>query len=448
MKLFKTLFVIALLMVLVFSVVRMINAENNTLGTGAGSTLGIYSHSNTYLGELSGTQDTSGVGNTAVGYAAGYQNRSGAGNVYLGYMAGYTNSTNYQLFIQHYRYPTYGIFGGFNTGYFGINKTPTRAWDVSGSVGADSVITTNLSATTAKATTFSFPNGETIDNSVNGNIRIYGKVVAAGDTHSFTSESVVTHAGEADTSTIQTVGGKINLFGTDGKNWSIGLNTSDVGLFTNASGGYSFDQKVILSNAEEISNAVNGTVQIGAKTIAVGDTHVVSAEALVVHPSEADTSSWVFVGGKANVYGTDGKTFSIAPNTSDAAVFSGATGGYSFDAALTDLLYKPKIMIVTTDTTLTAAMSGSIITNVGAAAGDSIFLPTCASGLEFTFMSSDADTMIISCAAGDSIFDAAETKPSKEGHAINQALTIVGLPTAGSQFNWIVKSKNGTWTGN
>ena len=56
------------------------------------SMLGIYSHSNTYLGEASGLQDTSGVGNTAVGYAAGYQNRSGKGNVYLGYMAGYTNT--------------------------------------------------------------------------------------------------------------------------------------------------------------------------------------------------------------------------------------------------------------------------------------------------------------------------------------------------------------------
>lgn len=131
---------IAIVIIATLGVIALALAENNTLGTGAGSMLGIYSHSNTYLGEAAGLADTSGVGNTGVGYAAGYMNRSGAGNIYLGYMAGYTNSSSYKLFIQHYRYPTYGIFGALNTGYFGINNSsPSVALDVTGTIAATAI---------------------------------------------------------------------------------------------------------------------------------------------------------------------------------------------------------------------------------------------------------------------------------------------------------------------
>jgi hypothetical protein len=226
-----------LIAIMVFATLGLLTyalAENNTLGTDAGRSL-TSGHSNTYLGEATGYDDTSGVGNTSVGYGAGYFNASGAGNVNIGYMAGYTNKSSYQLFIQHYRYPNYGIFGDFSTGKF-------------------------------------------------------------------------------------------------------------------------------------------------------------------------------YVGG----------TFR----------------------------YNPSIVVSPRDTILTSNMSGKIIINTGAANGDSIFLPTCALGLNFTFMSTDADSMIIVAATGDSIFDASSLKPSKEGHAVNQSIEIIGVLTDGTQYNWLVKSKIGTWTGN
>jgi hypothetical protein len=134
---------IALIVFATLGVIALALAENNTLGTGAGSMLGIYSHSNTYLGEAAGLADTSGVGNTGIGYGAGYMNRSGAGNIYLGYMAGYTNSSSYKLFIQHYRYPTYGIFGTLSSGYFGINNSsPAVALDVTGGVTVSDTLKT------------------------------------------------------------------------------------------------------------------------------------------------------------------------------------------------------------------------------------------------------------------------------------------------------------------
>ena len=133
-------------------------SENNLLGTGAGASL-TTGHSNTFLGEVTGVKDSSGNSNVFIGYGSGYQNLTGNSNIYIGYMAGYANTaSNYKLAIQHYRYPTYGIFGDFSTGYFGIDKTPTRAFDVTGSAAADSVIATyirTVTGLTIGANTFS-----------------------------------------------------------------------------------------------------------------------------------------------------------------------------------------------------------------------------------------------------------------------------------------------------
>ena len=112
------------------------------------------------------------------------------------------------------------------------------------------------------------------------------------------------------------------------------------------------------------------------------------------------------------------------------------------------LLHQAKVISTTGDYTLTAAMSGSVVNNYNSAASDSLFLPACATELLFDFISTDADTMFIQCASGDSIFSGASLKPSFEGHAVNQSFSILGLPTNGGQFNWIVKSSTGTWTGN
>ena len=76
---------------------------------------------------------TTGHGNTALGTYAGRSALTVNGGVYLGYGAGGTNTSAHKLFIQTMFYPTYGIFGDFSTGYFGINNSsPSVALDVTG----------------------------------------------------------------------------------------------------------------------------------------------------------------------------------------------------------------------------------------------------------------------------------------------------------------------------
>lgn len=73
---------------------------------------------------------------------------------------------------------------------------------------------------------------------------------------------------------------------------------------------------------------------VGQTIIANSDTTVISSEALVQWASEADTSGWAFIGGKANIYGADGDAGSIAINTSDALVISNFSGGIDLTGSL------------------------------------------------------------------------------------------------------------------
>lgn len=118
---------------------------NYVAGTGAGSSLetdatGSKANGNTFVGTGAGYSDSTGNANTAFGFQALAGMTSGIGNVGIGYMAGDSlTASSHKLFINTRFYPAYGIFGDFSTGYFGINKVPTRAFDVTGTIGADSV---------------------------------------------------------------------------------------------------------------------------------------------------------------------------------------------------------------------------------------------------------------------------------------------------------------------
>ncbi len=171
---------------------------------------------------------TTGQGNTALGAYAGRSSLTVNGGIYLGYGAGWDNTTAHKLFIGTRFYPDYYITGTLSSGLFGINMTPTRAWDVTGSIAAsDTVKGAYVQATTT------FLGGFT------------GDFVVTGDTLIVSAEALVSYDGEADTSTVRvTATPNIALFGADGDNYTIGINTSDAATFTGAGGGYSFDGAV------------------------------------------------------------------------------------------------------------------------------------------------------------------------------------------------------------
>ncbi len=134
-------FFIVLVMVLMIPSVSI--PQNTTYGSGAGAGLGTaYTPGvdNSFYGFNSGISDSTGSGNTALGAYAGAYSASVNGGIYLGYGAGRTNTTAHRLYIGTQYYPNSYIRGNLDTGLFGINMAPTRALDVSGSVGADSLI--------------------------------------------------------------------------------------------------------------------------------------------------------------------------------------------------------------------------------------------------------------------------------------------------------------------
>jgi len=119
---------------------------NYVAGTGAGENLetdssGDRAANNTFVGAYAGQADTTGSANTGIGYGALRGLTTGYGNIGIGVNAGNSLTTDtHKLYIHNFWYPSYGIFGDFSTGYFGVNTTsPTSAWTVSGTVTAVSV---------------------------------------------------------------------------------------------------------------------------------------------------------------------------------------------------------------------------------------------------------------------------------------------------------------------
>lgn len=122
--------------------------DNYTAGTSAGANLeidgsGARATNNTFIGAYAGNADTTGSANIGIGYGALRGLTTGRGNVAIGMLAGQSATTgNHDLFINSGYYPDYGIFGSFDTGYFGINNTsPAVALDVTGAITASGVIT-------------------------------------------------------------------------------------------------------------------------------------------------------------------------------------------------------------------------------------------------------------------------------------------------------------------
>lgn len=121
-------------------------ADNYVAGTGAGANLetdgtGFRGTGNVFIGVSAGYADTTGSANVGIGYRALTNLTTGRGNIAIGYVAGESVTTGSDgLFINNRYYPSYGIFGTFSTGYFGINNTsPVSALDVTGAVKADSL---------------------------------------------------------------------------------------------------------------------------------------------------------------------------------------------------------------------------------------------------------------------------------------------------------------------
>lgn len=230
-KLFAFLFIVVVVSGLAL-------ADNYTAGLGAGGNI------------LSGYADY----NVLIGQCAGYGLTTGDYNIKLGFYADRADSNGSNRFVvQRYLY-TVLLQGDMVNGYLGINNaSPSVALDVTG----DALISGTLGLT--------------------GNLTLDGNVIASSDTIALSAEAVVEHASEADTSSVVFVGGKANVYGTDGDMYSIGITTGDAANFTGASGGYSFDDgikltgtigtDITLQNGETIANNTNNVIAFSGKVI-------------------------------------------------------------------------------------------------------------------------------------------------------------------------------------
>ena len=407
-------------------------AGNYVAGTGAGANLetdgtGTIATGNVYVGPYAGVNDSTGNANTGVGYRALGTLASGRGNIGLGYMAGTGNSAvSNRLYIHNQFYPTHGIFGDLANGYIGINNiAPTVALDITGNLA------------------------------VSGTFIPAGNVTIMGDSLVLSAETIVQWPAEADTSTVRiTTAPDITFYGADGDTWATGISASDQALFTGAGGGYDFDGPVTMQstldiqggavtfeNDETLDNTVNGTLRAYGKFLVSGDSTAITAETIVEHISEVDTSAVVFVGGDILLYGSDGDTGTIDITTADALNLTGFSGGVYIDVAVTN-----SVNIITTDgnVALGVTQSGSFRRASGLASKRTDTLPAAVAGLFYDFSVDDADSLLIGTANGDSLIDG---KTSAE-EATKQTSTISGSCrlTAIDATYWIMTNKTGTWT--
>lgn len=137
---------------------------------------------------------------------------------------------------------------------------------------------------------------------------------------------------------------------------------------------------ITLQNDETISNSVDGRISFGNANLLTTGTLGSGAATVTTITGTGTTTIKTGTGGSAtdssivingssgspriNFYGTDGDTYSIGINTSDAALFAGAGGGYSFDGAL--LLPSTVIgedVFTTTGETDTVTIAGAAATD-------------------------------------------------------------------------------------
>ncbi len=252
------------------------------LSTTAGSSI-TTGDEGTYVGSYAGFHVTTGYANTMLGQFTGYQTTTGTGNVYLGYMAGYSNTTsNYKLYITTGYYPAYGIFGAFNTGFFGVNTTsPTVAWDVAGALAVSGAST--------------FTGGVIFAGNILGVDSLSVRMSSTSDATD--SAFVVTNASGVP---------KVALLAPDNDEWHFTINLNDQAVFNGAGGGYTFDDEIISIDHIRVSPAIY---------------------------SDTTDSTYVIGLNSGNPYvkllATDNDSYTQTINTADQAIFSGATGGWS-----------------------------------------------------------------------------------------------------------------------
>jgi hypothetical protein len=122
-----------------------------------------------------------------------------------------------------------------------------------------------------------------------------------------------------------------------------------------------------------------------------------------------------------------------------------------FDANSTATLsvlgeHKERILPFDVTASITAAMSGAIITNKDAASSTVLTLPTAAAGLTYTFLDIEAaagSDLWITASSGDKINGGTAAKSYKcTGDAVKQTVTIVAIDAE----NWEITAEQGTWS--
>jgi hypothetical protein len=144
---------------------------------------------NTFIGDESGYNITSGYNNLAIGYHSGYSTSTGYGNVFIGSNAGASETGNNKLYIANSSSNPL-IYGDFSSKKVGIN---TVTLNKTLNVGGDAEISGNISAASVSATT--------LTGGVTGNLT--GKVNGMSIGSIFLTE---------DGTILSTAGGAMELF--------------------------------------------------------------------------------------------------------------------------------------------------------------------------------------------------------------------------------------------
>lgn len=141
---------------------------------------------------------------------------------------------------------------------------------------------------------------------------------------------------------------------------------------------------------------------------------------------------------------TDGVNINLALDCDSTLNVDGAStlvGDVSITGAITK--YKVTVEDATTAVTVLAADSGTVF--VTGDTSSTFTLPTCASGLVYTFCINSATTHYIDCASGDRIATTDSDGDRISADAVGECVTLVGRGTSGT-INWCVASMFGTWS--
>jgi len=124
------------------------------------------------------------------------------------------------------------------------------------------------------------------------------------------------------------------------------------------------------------------------------------------------------------------------------------TSGTTLDdilAAILALAPQGSVVVDADGRTITAAESGSVYSNEGAAAIAPFVLPAAAAGLNYSFIVQDADGIRVTAAAGDTIRIAGDVSGAA-GKIENAVIGSTVKLTAINATEWVGSVGAGTWT--